>query len=91
MSTITQRIEQLIKTETVKSRITDKEKKLSFRRFDEIIGQSDGYFGRQFRSGGAIGSDVLESISQSYPDWNLVWIITAQGDMRNSTSLAATK
>ncbi|MEI8087835.1 MAG: hypothetical protein WCG93_16610 [Paludibacter sp.] len=52
-------------------------KKISKYQFYKEIGVSNGFLDKN----GAIGSDKCEKISYQYPDLNLVWLITAMGDM----------
>lgn len=49
------------------------------RAFEENCGLSNGYFGKQLKTGGSIGSDILEKVGDKYPDLNLVWLITGRG------------
>lgn len=57
---------------------------LSARQFDISIGASNGYTLRMLKNNASIGSDVIENIIATYPDLNLVWLITGEGEMIKS-------
>jgi hypothetical protein len=57
---------------------------LSARQFDISIGASNGYTLRMLKNNASIGSDVIENIIASYPQLNLVWLITGEGEMLKS-------
>jgi len=54
---------------------------LSARQFDLSIGSANGYTLRMQKNNASVGSDVIERIANLYPQINLVWLITGQGDM----------
>lgn len=54
---------------------------ISARQFDISIGTANGYILRMQKNNASVGSDVIERIIQLYPQINLVWLITGQGDM----------
>jgi hypothetical protein len=54
---------------------------LSARQFDLSIGAGNGYTLRMQKNNASIGSDVIENIIKTYPELNLVWLITGEGDM----------
>ena len=56
---------------------------LSARQFDLSIGASNGYTLRMKKNSASIGSDVIENIIQKYPQLNLIWLITGEGEMLN--------
>lgn len=56
---------------------------LSARQFDLSIGASNGYTLRMKKNNASIGSDVIENIIRTYPQLNLVWLITGEGEMLN--------
>nr|WP_299162710.1 hypothetical protein [uncultured Eudoraea sp.] len=56
---------------------------LSARQFDLSIGASNGYTLRMKKNNASIGSDVIENILKVYPQLNVVWLITGEGDMLN--------
>ncbi|MGB5370285.1 MAG: hypothetical protein WBN18_07630 [Flavobacteriaceae bacterium] len=54
---------------------------LSARQFDLSIGAGNGYTLRMQKNSASIGSDVIENIIKTYPELNLVWLITGEGNM----------
>lgn len=56
---------------------------LSARQFDISIGASNGYTLRMKKNNASIGSDVIENILKVYPQLNVVWLITGEGNMLN--------
>lgn len=56
---------------------------LSARQFDFSIGASNGYTLRMKKNKASIGSDVIENIIRNYPQLNLIWLITGEGEMLN--------
>lgn len=58
---------------------------LSARQFDLSIGASNGYTLRMNKNKASIGSDVIETIVRTYPQLNLVWLITGEGTMIKSS------
>jgi len=54
---------------------------LSARQFDISIGASNGYTLRMKKNNASIGSDVIENILKVYPQLNVVWLITGEGEM----------
>jgi len=54
---------------------------LSARQFDLSIGASNGYTLRMQKNRASIGSDVIENILKVYPQLNVVWLITGEGEM----------
>lgn len=59
---------------------------LSARQFDMSIGASNGYTLRMQKNNASIGSDVIENIIATYPQLNLIWLITGEGEMLKSDS-----
>ncbi|MDG1572979.1 hypothetical protein OZ410_11680 [Robiginitalea sp. M366] len=57
---------------------------LSARQFDISIGASNGYTLRMHKNRASIGSDVIENIIRTYPDLNVVWLLTGDGKMLKS-------
>lgn len=57
---------------------------LSARQFDISIGASNGYTLRMSKNKASIGSDVIETILRTYPDLNVVWLLTGDGAMLKS-------
>lgn len=54
---------------------------LSARKFDLSIGAGNGYTLRMQKNHASIGSDVIETILRTYPQLNVVWLITGEGEM----------
>ena len=54
---------------------------ISARQFDLSIGASNGYTLRMQKNNASIGSDVIENIIKVYPQLNLIWLITGEGEM----------
>ncbi len=49
--------------------------------FERKIHLSNGYFAKQLRNLGSIGTDILLKIHEHYPDLNLLWVLTGEGEM----------
>ncbi|MEN1783997.1 MAG: hypothetical protein AAGF77_02565 [Bacteroidota bacterium] len=56
---------------------------LSARKFDMSIGAGNGYTLRMKKNNASVGSDVIETIIRTYPQLNLVWLMTGEGEMLN--------
>lgn len=56
---------------------------ISARQFDLSIGAGNGYVLRMKKNKASIGSDVIETIVEHYPQLNLIWLITGEGEMLN--------
>ncbi len=54
---------------------------LSARQFDISIGAANGYTLRMKKNRASVGSDVIENIVKTYPQLNVVWLITGEGEM----------
>ena len=54
---------------------------ISARQFDLSIGAANGYTLRMKKNHASIGSDVLENILKTYPQLNVVWLLTGEGKM----------
>lgn len=59
---------------------------LSARQFDLSIGASNGYTLRMKKNRASIGSDVIENILRIYPQLNVVWLLTGEGNMLKEKS-----
>ena len=55
--------------------------KISAYAFEHTCQLSNGYFGKQLKGKGAVGSDILERIKENYTDLSLVWLVTGKGRM----------
>jgi hypothetical protein len=49
--------------------------------FEKQCELANGYVGKQLKVKGSIGSNILERIGKEYPDLNLHWLITGQGQV----------
>lgn len=56
-------------------------KGISLNAFDASIGRPSGYTGKQIRSSGSVGSDILETILRTYKEINPGWLISGDGPM----------
>ena len=56
-------------------------KKVSPHAFEKKIDLSNGYFAKQLKHLGSVGSDILIRIHQAYPDLDILWILTGEGQM----------
>ncbi|GJH41162.1 hypothetical protein RCZ04_17120 [Capnocytophaga sp. HP1101] len=56
-------------------------KGLSVRKFEELVGFSNGAFATQYKNNKSIGSDKVENILRSFPEINAEWLLTGYGSM----------
>jgi hypothetical protein len=56
-------------------------KKISPHAFEKKIELSNGYFSKQLKHLGSVGSDILIRIHHTYSDINILWILTGEGQM----------
>jgi len=56
-------------------------KKISPHCFEKKIILSNGYFAKQLRNLGSVGSDILIKIHDHYKDVNILWVLTGEGSM----------
>lgn len=54
---------------------------LSISAFEKSIGMSNASFRKIYNNNGAIGSDKLERILNTYPQLNPSWLLTGEGSM----------
>ena len=54
---------------------------ISARQFDISIGAANGYTLRMKKNHASIGSDVIENIIKTYPQLDVVWLLTGEGKM----------
>ena len=59
---------------------------ISARQFDISIGTANGYILRMEKNNASVGSDIIERIIKLYPQVNLIWLITGNGEMLNEES-----
>jgi hypothetical protein len=50
-------------------------------KFEQTVHLSNGYFQKQLRNKGSIGSDILIKIADQYHDLDIVWVLTGEGTM----------
>jgi repressor LexA len=50
-------------------------------KFEQTVHLSNGYFQKQLRNKGSIGSDILIKVSDKYNDLNILWVLTGEGSM----------
>ena len=56
-------------------------KKISPHAFEKKIELSNGYFSKQLKHLGSIGSDILIRIHYAYSDLDIMWILIGEGQM----------
>lgn len=56
-------------------------KGISYYAFENSLGASRGSISKAVKEGKSIGSNVLETIMNTYPDINPNWLLTGQGEM----------
>ena len=49
--------------------------------FEKKIELSNGYFAKQLRNKGSVGSDILIRIHELYSELNILWVLTGEGQM----------
>ena len=49
--------------------------------FEKKILLSNGYFSKQLKNQGSVGSDILIKIHTQYIDLNILWVLTGEGQM----------
>lgn len=60
---------------------------------EERLGVSNGYITKTFSKKSSMGSDLLERIMKLFPQLNIVWLLTGDGDMilSDGNDMAITK
>lgn len=58
-------------------------KNLTPHAFEKKIKLSNGYFSKQLKHNGSIGSDILIRIHEQFGDLNLIWLLLGEGQMIN--------
>ncbi len=66
-------------------------KNISPHSFERKVGLSNGYFAKQLRNLGSIGSDILIRIDELYADLDILWVLTGQRQMINVSNESATE
>jgi hypothetical protein len=51
------------------------------RRFEKTVKLSNGYFRKQLKNKGSIGSDILIKVSEQYNDLDILWVLNGEGKM----------
>jgi len=49
--------------------------------FEKKIELSNGYFAKQLKNKGSVGSDILIKIHEHYAELNILWVLTGEGVM----------
>jgi WD40 repeat protein len=60
-------------------------KKITPHAFEQKNGLSNGYFSKQLKHLGSVGSDILIRIYKAYPELDILWILTGEGQMLKET------
>lgn len=55
-------------------------------KFESYVGISNGYLSNMKKKEGAVSSDVMLKVLAKFPDLNLDWLITGEGDMLKSVA-----
>jgi hypothetical protein len=66
-------------------------KSISPHSFERNINLSNGYYAKQLKNLGSVGSDILIKINNHFPDLNILWILTGEGQMINEDESEATE
>ena len=64
-------------------------KKISPHSFERNINLSNGYYAKQLKNLGSVGSDILIKVHNHYPDLNILWVLTGDGQMITDIDNAA--
>jgi len=56
-------------------------KKILPHAFEQKIELSNGYFSKQLKHLGSVGSDILIRIHHTYTDLDILWVLTGEGQM----------
>ena len=56
-------------------------KSISPQTFERNIHLSNGYYAKQLKNLGSVGSDILIKIHNHFPDLNILWVLTGTGQM----------
>ena len=66
-------------------------KKISPHAFEKKIELSNGYFSKQLKHLGSVGSDILIRIHHTYTDLDILWVLTGEGQMLKEDMLHSQK
>lgn len=56
-------------------------KTISPHSFERNINLSNGYYAKQLKNLGSVGSDILIKVHNHYPELNILWVLTGDGQM----------
>jgi len=62
-------------------------KKISPHAFEQKIDLSNGYFSKQLKHLGSVGSDILIRIHHTYSELDILWVLTGEGQMLKEAML----
>lgn len=54
---------------------------ISPHKFEKTMHISNGYFQKQLKNKGSIGSDILIKVYEHYNDLDMMWVLTGEGSM----------
>ena len=54
---------------------------ISPHKFEKTMDISNGYFQKQLKNKGSIGSDILIKVYEHYNDLDMMWVLTGEGSM----------
>jgi hypothetical protein len=66
-------------------------KKITPHAFEQKIDLSNGYFSKQLKHLGSVGSDILIRIHETYTDLDILWVLTGEGQMLKEDMLHSQK
>ena len=59
-------------------------KQLKARTVEKECGLSNGYLGKQRKNKGSFGGNILHKIEKRFPDLNMTWLLSGEGEMLNT-------
>ncbi|MBL0882456.1 MAG: hypothetical protein IBJ16_03745 [Chitinophagaceae bacterium] len=59
-------------------------KQLKARTVELECGLSNGYLGKQRKNKGSFGGNILRKIEQRFPELNMTWLLSGDGEMLNA-------
>ncbi len=59
-------------------------KQLKARTVEMECGLSNGYLGKQRKNKGSFGGNILRKLEQKFPDLNMTWLLSGEGQMLNT-------